>query len=137
MAAEHLKTSLAKRGSAEDRGVATTEPTPSTPTLPLLAAGVLLAATLGGLLLLWRRRALASAPSVSLAAAQPLLDEVADRTRTVQRLPALSFTPDSAKNNAHARQQYGEPVMRFCTACGMQAEAGHRFCGYCGHSLGG
>ncbi|MEV4471314.1 zinc ribbon domain-containing protein [Nonomuraea sp. NPDC049504] len=137
MAAEHLKTSLTKRGTAEDRGVATTEPAPSTPTLPLLAAGLLLAAALGGLLFLWRRRALVSASSGPLAAVRSRLDEVADRTRTVRRPPALSFTPDSAKNNAHTRGQYGEPVMRFCTACGMQAEAGHKFCGYCGHSLGG
>jgi NitT/TauT family transport system permease protein len=26
--------------------------------------------------------------------------------------------------------------MEPCTACGMRAGRGHRFCGYCGHPLG-
>ena len=139
MAAEHLKTSLAKRGGAEDQGVARPERVRSTPVWPVVAAvATLLAAALGGVLLMRRRRSAGSdGQGLSLVpwpSAEPPLEE-ASPTLTVRRPPAHSFAPSLTPDSAQSHVGNSAPRTKFCTACGMQASTGHRFCGYCGHPL--
>ncbi|NUT40718.1 MAG: zinc ribbon domain-containing protein [Thermoactinospora sp.] len=141
VAAEHLKTSLAKRGTAEDAGTKRVAAQPvkaATPLWPYIAAAaaVLLLAALAAAFLLWRRRRTSDQPVPPPAVTTPP--------------PPLAHTPVPYDEGAHetvvvrrsqlqeALQQQPQPVLTaqettFCTACGAKLGRGHRFCGFCGH----
>ncbi|WP_084962381.1 zinc ribbon domain-containing protein [Thermoactinospora rubra] len=143
VAAEHLRTSLTKRGTAEDKGGSkTTAPAPGggLPLWPFLAAAVLLLLAAAGGFLLWRRRAVPEAAAPS-GAAPPPFDEGAHATSVVSRTQLEQALQRHQQPPQQSQQhQYSQPLMtaqpqqvKFCTSCGMRLGAGHRFCGYCGH----
>ncbi|SDJ22007.1 hypothetical protein SAMN05421874_101107 [Nonomuraea maritima] len=133
VAAELLKTSLAKRGGPEDQGTRKTAVTPeaSTPLWPyLIAAGVLFLAAGGGAYLLWRRRAadeVEEEDAPQPLAGSPAYDDGAGQTVVVRRSPSFPAVPQQQVLTAP------DPVIKYCTSCGMRLGPAHRFCGYCGH----
>ncbi|WP_327582344.1 zinc ribbon domain-containing protein [Nonomuraea sp. NBC_00507] len=135
MAAEHLKTALAKRGGVEDRGAAGSEPARGTPLWPSVAAAALVAVALGGAVLLWARRTRnlrgQAPPSLPLPSTQPPLDEGPSATVSVPRPHALPFPAPIEMIRDHSGGDRSSA--KYCTACGMQIDQSHRFCGHCGH----
>ncbi|AQZ63064.1 hypothetical protein BKM31_17765 [[Actinomadura] parvosata subsp. kistnae] len=118
MAAEHLRTALAKRDGPEDKGTIAPE-TEGTMSLWLIIVGVaLIAAVLGSALLLWVRRS----PRSEEPRPGATSDDTASSTVNVRR-PGTPSPPLDPQVRASTR---------YCTACGMQMEQGHRFCAYCG-----
>lgn len=135
VAAELLKVALAKRGGPEDVGIRrVAAPVPAgVPLWPLaVAAGVLFLAAVAGAYLLWRRRGSeAEEPGEpEPPPVPPPLDEGAGQTVVVRRSPSLRMFPPQKRAPAAE-----EPVIRYCTACGMRLGAAHRFCGYCGQPV--
>ncbi|MEV0587936.1 zinc ribbon domain-containing protein [Nonomuraea sp. NPDC050310] len=147
VAAEHLKTSLAKRGTAEDQGTARqAAKKPVKSALPLwpfiAAAAVLLVAALAGIFLLWRRRR-AAAPEPAapppgpvpppVAAARTPVDEGAHQTVVVRRSQIQDALQQHSQSHSQPQPVLTAQEVKFCTACGMKLGRGHRFCGFCGH----
>ncbi|MFI7640193.1 hypothetical protein [Nonomuraea sp. NPDC049400] len=134
VAAQLLKTSLAKRGGPEDKGTKQAAATParSTPLWPfILAAGILFLAAGGGAYLLWRRRA----PERPAELPEPLavgppLDDRADQTVVVRRSQSFQVVPQQQQVMTAP-----DPAIMYCTSCGMRLGPAHRFCGYCGHPI--
>ncbi|MEV0615811.1 zinc ribbon domain-containing protein [Nonomuraea sp. NPDC050404] len=132
VAAGLLKTSLAKRGGPEDQGTkkAAAESEPATPLWPFIAAaGILFAAAGSGAYLLWRRRT----PEISTELPQPMaatapLDDGANQTVVVRRSQSFQVVPQQQQVMTAA-----DPMIKYCTSCGMRLGPAHRFCGYCGH----
>lgn len=135
VAAELLKTSLAKRGGPEDQGTrraAARQTEPSSPLWPLiLAAAILFAAAGGGAYLLWRRRTpeIPTEPPQPLAAGPPL-DQGSDQTVVVRRSQPFHVVPQQQQVMTAP-----DPAIKYCTSCGMRLGPAHRFCGYCGHPI--
>ncbi|MGW3352774.1 zinc ribbon domain-containing protein [Nonomuraea rubra] len=113
MATKHLKTSLAKRDGPEDAEANAPESEGTMSTWLIIGAAALIAVALGGALVLWARRSPTSGSTPT-----PPPDDTAGSAVAVGR----PWTPEQAQVSA-----------RYCTACGMQMEQGHRFCAYCGH----
>ncbi|MFI7613365.1 hypothetical protein ACIBP6_19240 [Nonomuraea terrae] len=132
VAAELLKTSLAKRGGPEDQGTrkAASTAAASTPLWPfLVAAGILFLVAGGGAYLLWRRRTpdLEPAPPEPPAAG-PVFDDGANQTVVVRRSQSFPVVPQEQQVMTAS-----DPAIKYCTSCGMRLGPAHRFCGYCGH----
>ncbi|WP_157244319.1 hypothetical protein [Nonomuraea typhae] len=129
VAGAHLKTALAKRGTAEDAGTrqAPVNQGGSMPLWPFIAAaGVLFVAAAAGAVLLWRRRRTPEPPPAApppIGGALPRFDEGSTETVVVRRDQALQPAPNPVLT---------APEQRYCTGCGMRLGQGHRFCGYCG-----
>ncbi|MEU6997442.1 zinc ribbon domain-containing protein [Nonomuraea sp. NPDC046570] len=149
VAAEHLKTSLAKRGGSEDAGTAKVAP-PSGTRIPLwpfiAAAAVILVVALLGAFLLWRRRtppepaaeeaARPPYPQAPVVATTPPFDDRASPTVVVRRPPqGLQPVPGTGPQPVLVAPDAPgkEPAVKYCTACGMRLGPVHKFCGYCGH----
>ncbi|MEV1174836.1 zinc ribbon domain-containing protein [Nonomuraea sp. NPDC049784] len=134
VAADLLKTSLAKRGGPEDKGTkqAASTPARSTPLWPfILAAGILFIAAGGGAYLLWRRRAPERPEELpEPLAAGPPLDDGANQTVVVRRSQSFQVVPQ--QQQVMTAQ---DPAIKYCTSCGMRLGPAHRFCGYCGHPI--
>ncbi|MFI7700726.1 zinc ribbon domain-containing protein [Nonomuraea sp. NPDC049480] len=136
VAADLLKTSLAKRGGPEDQGTkrAAAEPAGSMPLWPfIVAAAILFIAASGGAYLLWRRRTPDKPTELPqpLAAGPPLdLDDGANQTVVVRRSQPFQVVPQ--QQQVMTAQ---DPGVKYCTSCGMRLGPAHRFCGYCGHPI--
>ncbi|MGP3962700.1 hypothetical protein ACTWPT_42575 [Nonomuraea sp. 3N208] len=136
VAAELLKTSLAKRGGPEDQGTkrAAAEPSGSTPLWPfIVAAAILFLGAGGGAYLLWRRRTPDKSTELPqpLAAGPPLdLDDGANQTVVVRRSQSFQVAPQQQQVMTAS-----DPSIKYCTSCGMRLGQAHRFCGYCGHPI--
>lgn len=159
VAAAHLKTSLAKRGSAADTGARKAVPQSSN-SLPLwpfiVAAAIVLLGALVGAFLLWRRRARPEPPPQQQApppappplaglAPQPAFDDGANPTVMVRRSQAFPVAGPSPSGSlgqpvaGHQQQPLlvaqDQPSTKYCTSCGMRLGVAHKFCGYCGHPI--
>lgn len=149
VAAAHLKTSLAKRGSAEDTGVRkAAAPTKSAiPLWPFIAAAaVVLVAALVGAFLIWRRRTHQTPPPpqhppspqvtplpppLVVSSAQPPMDDGANPTVVVRR----SQTFQAVGQQQPLLVAQDQPSVKYCTACGLRLGLAHKFCGFCGHPI--
>lgn len=147
VAAAHLKTSLAKRGSAEDTGVRKAS-APAKSGLPLwpfiAAAGLILVAALVGVFLLWRRRTKLGPPPpqqhpmpppeppLVVTAPPQAFDDGASATVVVRRSQAFQAVGGQQQPVLVAQDQ---PSVKYCTACGMRLGVAHKFCGFCGHPI--
>ncbi|MEU4831610.1 hypothetical protein [Streptosporangium sp. NPDC023615] len=156
VAAAHLKTAQAKRGTAEDEATrtaaASTDAPRGAPLWPFVAGGGLLVlAVLTTAFLLWRRRPAEPGPGTGPTTAadtrppmpdppsvppRPVLDEQADSTRVVSRsfpaLPKLSSTVPGPVLVAR------DPGATGATAPpdGRPADAVQKYCTGCGMRLG-
>ncbi|MFI6326372.1 tol-pal system YbgF family protein [Nonomuraea sp. NPDC050556] len=147
VAAAHLKTSLAKRGGAEDTGVRKAAPPAKSglPLWPFIAlAAVVLVAALIGTFLLWRGRKRAEPPpqqppvtplppplvTSATPTPPPMMDDGANPTVVVRRSQAFQ-----AVGQLVAQEQQPSTAIKYCTACGMRLGVAHKFCGYCGHPI--
>ncbi len=136
VAANLLKTTLAKRGGPEDQGTKQLAAPPASSSRPLwpflVAAGVLFLAAGGGAYLLWRRRTpdRRTEELPPPLATGPAFDEGASQTVVVRRSQPFQVVPQ--QQQVLTAQ---EGPMKYCVSCGMRLGAGHRFCGYCGHPI--